>query len=46
VNKNKAYHAAAGESGRYRAQTLSLQTYRVSHVVDRFKKMPDIVIKW
>jgi len=32
VKKKKKYHAAAGESGHYRAQTPSLQTYRVGSV--------------
>jgi hypothetical protein len=34
VKKKTAYHAAAGESGHYWAQTPNLQTYRVSPVSD------------
>jgi hypothetical protein len=34
VKQIKKYHAAAGESGHYRAQTPSLQTDRVSPVIN------------
>ncbi len=34
TQKKKASHAAAGESGHYRTQTPSLQTYRVSRVFE------------
>jgi len=33
VKKRKKYHAAAGESGHYRAQTSGLNTHRVSPVI-------------
>ncbi|MFP4436716.1 MAG: hypothetical protein ACLFVO_05670 [Chloroflexaceae bacterium] len=33
--QEKKYHAAAGESGHYRAQTPSLQTYRVGSVNEK-----------
>ncbi|MFP4436552.1 MAG: hypothetical protein ACLFVO_04835, partial [Chloroflexaceae bacterium] len=42
VQKKKAYHAAAGESGHYRAQTPSLQTYGVTHISDMSYAVPDL----
>jgi hypothetical protein len=42
--KREMYHAAAGESGHYRAQTPSLPTHRVSPVNDFIKRSCKIPI--